>query len=83
MIREEAWKPSVVLGTIFMFAGIVPFVLWVLDYMDVIRPEEDPTHWGIIVVSAALLSFGLMLANGKGSSISEAFMSWFKRKSDG
>jgi hypothetical protein len=73
-------KPANVVGTILLFLGLVPFVLWVLDYLDIIRKDADPGHWGIIVMTFFLISIGGMLIAGKGHSVQEAFMSWFKRQ---
>lgn len=82
MINAESWKPSNVVGALLLFFGCVPFVLWVLDYVDVIRPGEEPMHWWIILISAAMIGFGVMLRLGRGASIFEAFVSWFPRRKD-
>lgn len=82
MINTESWKPSNVVGAILMFLGLVPFVLWILDYVDVVRPGEEPMHWWITVVSAAMLGFGAMLRLGQGASIFEALRSWFPKRGD-
>jgi len=66
-------KSSKILGNVFLFAGIIPIILWVLDYIDVVRPEADPTAWGVLVMSAALISLGLTLIKGEGDSIVEVF----------
>jgi hypothetical protein len=66
-------KSSKILGNIFLFAGVIPIVLWILDYIDVVRPEADPTAWGVLVMSAALISLGTLLIKGEGDSIVEVF----------
>jgi hypothetical protein len=71
---------SNVFGTILMSLAVAIFILWGLDYADVVRPGERPDEWGIIVMATAALVFGFMLRAGKGDSIAEAFFSWFKRK---
>ena len=63
-------KSALIAGNIFLFAGIIPVILWVLDYIDVVRPTEDPSAWGILVICAGLISLGLLLIKGKGDSIS-------------
>lgn len=71
--------PSNIIGTVLIAFGVVPFVLWVLDYIDVIRPEADPAHWVLIVFAVTVVGLGVMLRAGKGEKVSEAFLSWFNR----
>ena len=66
-------KSSRILGNVFLWAGFIPIVLWILDYIDVVRPEADPTAWGVLVMAAALISLGLTLIKGEGDSIVEVF----------
>ena len=66
-------KSSKILGNIFLYLGIIPIILWVLDYIDIVRPEADPTAWGVLVMAAALISLGLTLIKGEGDSIVEVF----------
>ena len=73
-------KSSLIAGNIFLFAGIIPIILWVLDYIDVVRPEADPSEWGILVICAGLISFGLLLIKGKGDSIADVFLNVFGKK---
>ena len=79
MLKDESWKPSNVVGTILIFLGIMPFLLWVLDYLDIIRPNADPAHWPLALFAFLTLGLGVGLRTGQGSSIYEAILSWFKK----
>ena len=83
MLDHKSWRPSTVIGYIVMTLGIVPGVLWILDYVDLIRPGQRPEEWGILVMSVGLLGLGGLLVRSKGASIGEAFLGFFKRKSGG
>ncbi|KKK58704.1 hypothetical protein LCGC14_3041710 [marine sediment metagenome] len=80
---QRKWKPSTIVGTVLLGLGVVPALLWIADYTDLIRPGERPEEWGILVMSVALLGLGGLLVKSKGASIGEAFLGFFKRKSGG
>ena len=77
----KLWKPSTIVGTVLLALGVVPFLLWMADYVDLIRPGERPEEWGVLVIAIALLGLGGLLVKSKGASIGEAFLGYFKRKS--
>ena len=74
-------RPSWWIGVILMALGVVPALLWIADYMDLIRPGERPEEWGILVMLVALTGVGSLLVTRKGAAIGEAFLGYFKRKS--
>jgi hypothetical protein len=78
MINQTSWKPSVVVGTILMFMGIIPFIIWMVDMIGVIDSELG--HWATILVSAALFGFGTLLAKGKGDSIAQVILNMMPEK---
>jgi len=80
MITHQSWRPSVVVGWILTFLGLVPAVVWTLDYVDLIRPGERPELWPVVVMLVVLPGVGQMLVKGEGASIGEAFMSWFQSR---
>lgn len=74
------FTPSNVMGSAFLALGLVPGCLWILDYIDFIRPGSEPAEWPIMLMSLFLVAVGSMLLGGKGDKIGEAFMSWFGKR---
>lgn len=75
--------PSNRLGTVLLAVGLVPFVLYVLDYLDVIRPDADPGEFGLILMALAPIGIGSLLLASKGESIGEALLGWFRGRGGG
>lgn len=62
-----------------MVFGLVPFLLWVAGVVGIINPI---TEWQVTFVTMAMEGLGFMIYTGKGDNVGEAFMSWFKNKSN-
>lgn len=71
--------PSNIVGSTLIMLGLAPFILWILDYVDMIRPGKDPAHWGLVVFAVVVIGLGVMLRTGQGAKVSDAFLSWFNR----
>lgn len=74
MTQSNKW------GTALMTLGVLIFSLYVVDYVDLIRPGERPEEWGLIIMGGVVTSIGFMLRTGEGEKVSEAFLSWFKKR---
>lgn len=75
-------KSSLILGNVILWLGIVPIVIWVLDYVNIVRPGKDPSEWGILVFCAGLIAIGSLLIKGEGDSVADVFVN-LKKKLNG
>lgn len=81
MLDQTSWRPSKVVGLVLFFFGCFPFIVWLLHNLGFLLPERGEIgDWSMLVVTAGMVGLGWMLYNGKGESISDAFLSWFKKK---
>lgn len=74
--------PSNVAGTILVLLGVAFPILWILDYIGIIRPgSPDPIVWPILLMCSGSLGFGWLLINNEGRTIADVFISWFSKRS--
>jgi len=69
--------PSNIVGTFLMAVGGCFLVLWVLGDVGILATKSGVMAY--VVATVAAIGIGFMLRAGKGHSIAEAFMWWFKR----
>ena len=70
---------SNLVGSILIALGLVPFLIW-LGREAGLLGANGSGELSFIVMAVAMIGLGVMLRAGKGSKISEAFLSWFNRK---